>query len=567
MHTEIRPSTKQYIDNHPSTFGSWRKLGRVSVLAAALLSACGGGGGGGADPAANKDITGATGFTYSGDFPIGMALASPGALADSSALIAGGLGIDALGVSTTKTLQQGVWASQADAIATGRLDISSSGLLSVSALFDTSPHTNSQCYGPAVVYTNHDDSHTSGTLPSGDVAMWLDTDTSFSPAEPCGTAQLNALAGSEGAQIQQGVLLTSVLRRLVATDPAHQTPTPLAALDLTSRASTLLAPLLSGVTVYSASAGMSADGSEYAYRIVLTRGSGTSAQTIEVNMLHTPTETTLRYYGVLQITLGYLTADATLGCTDQMSSGLYRTARLTSLDYNRQLNLLSVRALSGQYCGNPSLSSSSHMADLANLTLFGELHVTDYLTSTTRGASRGWRQNFSRWIADINMTDLSSDFVYIWQAQPDGSAGSYSRIFAGTHNFDTNTGQRSLALYHGFADDISVSNGALQGMICNYHGPSSTNTVQPLFQYQTINLGSSASAWAAGGANHIQYAPTNSCSATSMAYDSNSDGSITGADVTSNALMNVTLTSNSDVQEEIQAMGFTSTIVLLAVPE
>ena len=479
MHADIRPSAKQYIDKRPNTFGPWRKLGRVSVLAAALLSACGGGGGGSANPSSGNDDSGASGLTYSGDFPVGMALASPAALADSSTLIAGGLGINALGVSTTKTLQQGVWASQADAIATGRLDVSSSGLLSVSTLFDTTARTNSQCYGPAVVYANHDDSSTSGTLPSGDVAMWLDTDTSFSPAEPCGAAQLNALASSESAQIQQGVLLTAVLRRLVATDPAHQTPTPLAALDLTSRASTLLATLLSGVTVYSASAGMSTDGTEYTYRIVLTRGSGTSAQSIEVNMLHTPTDSALRYYGVLQISLAYLTNDATLGCTDQMSSGLYKTARLTSLDYNRQLNLLSVRALSGQYCGAPSLSSSSHMADLANLTLFGELHVTDYLNSTTRGASRGWRQNFSRWIADMDMTTLSSDFVYIWQAQPDGSAGSHSRIFAGTHSFDDNTGLRSLALYHGFTDDISVSDGTLLGMVCNDHGPGSTTGSKP----------------------------------------------------------------------------------------
>jgi hypothetical protein len=489
-----------------------------------------------------------------------MALASPAALADSSALIAGGLGIDALGVSTTKTPQQGVWASQADAIATGRLDISSSGLLSVSALFDASAHTNSQCYGPAVVYANHEDSSTSGTLPSGDVAMWLDTDTSFSPAEPCGAAQLNAMVGNESAQIQQGVLLMSVLRRLVATDPSHQTPTPLAALDLTSRASTLLTPLLSGATVYSASAGMSADGSEYSYRIVLTRGSGTSAQSIEVNMLHTPTDTTLRYLGVLQITMAYLTSDASLGCTDQMSSGLFKTARLTSLAYNRQLDLMTTRTLSGQYCGMPTLSNTSHMSELATVTLYGELNPRAFVTTTTRGATLGWRQNFSSWTANFYLTDLTGDFLYVWQAQPDGSAGSHARVFAGTHTFNASTGARALALYHaytnGFTDDTSNggTDGELLGMICNDHGPSSSNTVQTLFQYQLINLSSSDSAWA-GGVNHIKYAPTNSCSATSMTYDVNGDGSINGSDFRSNDLMGPT-GQNTTVQQEVNDMGF-----------
>ena len=568
MHAPIPDPAQQYSVNKPTPARLWRHVGRASVLSLALLSACGGGGGGGSSASSgngNNDGSGASGVSYSGDFPIGMAMASPAALADASTLVSGGLGIVAPSVSTTKTLQQGAWASQADAVATGRLDISTSGLLSVGALFDTSARSNSACYGPAVVYANHDDSSTSGTLPSGDVAMWLDDDTTFSPAQPCGAAELNALTGNESAQIQQAILLTSVLRRLVATDPNNQVPTTITPLDLTSRTSALLTPLLSGVTVNSASAGINSDGSEYSYRIVLTRGSGTSAQSIEVNMLHTPTETTLRYYGVLQITLGYLTADATLGCTDQVSSGLYQTSRLTTLDYNRQYDLLSVRALSGQYCGNAAVGSSHHMADLASLTLYGELSPTDYLTSTTRGAARGWRQNFSRWIADISLSELSSDFVYIWQAQPNGSGSNHARMFAGTHTLDAGTGARSLAIYHGFTDDIATSDGTMLGMICNDHGPGSTNTVQPLFQYQLVNLASSASAWAST-INNIKYAPTNSCSAVSMTYDSNGNGSIGVGDVTSNELKAVTLTSNGDVQEEIHAMGFASLLTLLAAP-
>ncbi|MGC4061247.1 MAG: hypothetical protein QM749_10555 [Aquabacterium sp.] len=564
MHAPITDSAKQFSVNKPTPAGLWRQLGRASLLSLALLSACGGGGGGGKDQTNNNnnDGLGASGMTYSGDFPIGVALASPVALTNSSALIPGAMGIVEPPLNTTKTLQQGVWNRQADAVATGRLDIATSGLLSVSALFDTSSRTNASCYGPAVAYANHDDSSSSGVLPIGSVAMWSDDDAASSPAVACGAAQIDALAGHQTAQIQQAMLLTAAMHQLIGSDPSHQTPSTASALNMTSRVSTLLSSLLSGVTVNSATVSLSTDpasgASQYTYRLVLTRGSGSSAQSIEINLIHVNDYTDVVYLGTLQITMGYLTSDASLGCIDQMNGGLYKVARLTSLAYNRQYNTLSLRAKSGQYCGNPTIGGSSHMTELATLNLTNELDPSIYLASNARGSTLGWRKNFSAWVQDVDLSESTNDFMFMWQDQPDGSTNGHARIFGGSNTLDLNTQTRSLTLYHGLAADISMETYALQGFTCNINGPGSNHTMQPMFQYQAMSFGNSDSNWNRSASN-IAYAPTNNCNATSsMRYDVDGDGSITGSEGagTQNSLYGLT-TGNINLEAQLNSMGFT----------
>jgi hypothetical protein len=562
MHAPITDSAKQYSVNQPTVAGVWRQLGRASLLSLALLSACGGGGGGGKDAATgnNSDGLGASGLTYNGDFPIGMTLASPASLADASTLISGGLGIVDPGLSMTKTLQQGVWASQVDAVATGRLAIASSGLLSVGALFDTASRSNSSCYGPAVSYVNHDDSSTSGTLPAGSVAMWSDDDAA-SPPLACGASQLNALTGNQTAQIQQAMLLTSAMHQLIASDPSHLTPSTTTPVDLTSRVSTLLTPVLSGVTVNSATVSLSTDSasgaSKYTYRLVLTRGSGATAQSVEIRLLHTNDYTDLVYLGALQITTGYLTSDASLGCTDQMSGGLYKTARLMSMIYNRHFDMLSLRAKAGQYCGNPTIGGSNHMTELGTVDLNDELVASTYLTSSTRGSTLGWRKNFSAWVQDVDLSTATNDFMYMWQELPDVSANGHARLFGGSNTLDVNAQTRALSLYHGVAADISTETYALQGFVCNANGPGSTNTVQPMFQYQTMSLGSGATTWARG-TTKIAYAPTNSCNASaSMSYDVNG----VSTSNSTNQLQGLT-NGNADVTAQLNDMSLLVNIQL-----
>jgi hypothetical protein len=543
-----------------------RRLALLTATASALLAACGGGGGGGSSsstsPTTSPDTT-STATAVAASFPYGVALGSPTALVQSSSVVTGST-LASLGLSTTMAPQQALASGLSDAVASGRLSLTGNALVSVSELFDTSLPGQASCYGPAVAYLNHDDAPGSnGTLAAGTVAMWADSDNSATPV-PCAAAQLNARTQVLSAQTRQAMLLLGGLRLIVASDSSLSSLTAGTSIDLLSRISPVLSTLLSGVTVNAASVSVNADASEYSYRLVLTRGSGASAQSIELNLLHTPADTDTHFAGVLQITLGYLSTDASLGCSDQRdSASRYKVARLSTLGYNRQDNLLSLRARTGVYCGNPALSASSHLQELAATTLSGELDPAVFVNGSTRGSTLGWRQGFARLSSDVALSDLSSDFVYAWQDQPLGGA-SHARLFAGHSTQDATTQTRTLALFHGYTDDISTTDGTLQGMVCNDGGPGSMHTMNALFQYQQLTLGASASHWTLG-TSAIRYAPTNSCNASAtMSFDLNGTGGVISGEGASFSNTLHGLSGGSlDVQDELIQQGFWSPTLLL----
>jgi len=542
-----------------------RRLATAGLVVSALLSACGGGGGGGGtSDATQSNNTSSSWSTSAAAFPFGLAMGAPTSLQDSSAVVAGGLGITNLGLSATKTLAQGVLSSQADALATGRLSLSGSALLSVNTLFDTSPRGHAACFGPSVGYVNHDDATgTSGTLPSGDVAMWSDLEAG-SPSVACGVAELNAQLQGPSAQTQQALLLLAGLRATVVADSTLSMPSAGSTLDLRSRTSTLLSALLTGVTVQAASVSLNADGSEYSYRLVLTRGSGASAQSLDITLLHTPAETDVRYAGTLQLSLAYLSTDASIGCNDQQDgSGRFKVARLGTLGYNRQDQWLSLRARAGQYCGHPTLAGSSHIAELATLTMSGELDPTVSLSGSTRGSTKGWRQGFMRMTQDSVMSTLTSDFIHAWQDQPQGGSG-HARMFAGYTTLDIGTQTRTLSLFHGHTDDIGSTDGTLLGLICNVGGPGAMATVGALSQYQSLSLSGSASDWALI-TSKIGHAPTNNCQASSgMNFDVDGDGTVASGEGASAGYDLLGLSGGSvDIQDELLLMGFLPPILPL----
>lgn len=560
MHTPFRT-------RHPSFSlpqGAIRRgLACAYLVATSLLSACGGGGGG-----SGGDVSPAAGSLNAGSattslwpFPIGMSVGSPAALANSSALISGGMGLDNLGLRTTMTTQQAVVASQADAVATGRLGLGGSGLVNVAALFDTAARDHAACYGQTVAYLNHDNaSGANGTLPLGEVAIWRDTDPSTSQA--CAAAELAAQTQGVSAQAHQATLLMAALRQAVATDANVPLPTAGSSVDLGNKASTLLTPLLSGATVHAASVALNGDGSEYTYRLVLQRGNGASAQTLEITVLHTPADTDAHYAGVLRLALSYLSTDASIGCADQMdSSARYKVARLISLGYNRQDQWLSLRLRSGQYCGNGS-SNTNQFEELAATAMSGELDPAVFLASNLRGSTPGWRQGFMRMANDVLVSAQTSDFAYAWQDLP-LSGLSRARLFAGHGTLDTSTQARTLALFHGYTDDISTTDGTMRGMICNWSGPGATKTVQNAYQYQQLTLGSSATAWTLGS-SRVHYAPTNSCSASStMRFDANGDGSLGGSEGQSFGSELAVPSGSNDVHDELIQQGYLSPVLLM----
>jgi hypothetical protein len=536
--------------------GRWLAGG---VLAGLLLAACGGGGGGG-----GSDGGAPTGSTVSSSgvpFPIGMTLASPAALAASTSVVSGGLGIVELGIGASTTPLQSVMSSQVDALATGRLNLAGSHLLTLSALFDTSPRSHAACQGPEVAYQNHDDAPGgNGTLARGAVAMWSDTETS-SASLPCGVAELNAQTQGLSAQTNQAMLLMAALRyAIVAT--GIQMPTPGQTVNLATGASSLFTSLLGGISIESASVALNSIGSEYTYRLALAQGSDATAQTLDITLLHTPAETDIRYAGVLQMTQSYLGTDASIGCGDQVdSASRYKVARLTSVGYNRQDQWMSLRVRSGQYCGHPGNSSTAHAGQIATLTTSGEIDPSVYLGGGTRGATKGWRQGFVRMSADVVMSSLTADFVLAWQDQPQAGQG-HARLIAGHSSLDAGT--RTLHIHQGHTDDIAETDGTLLGLLCNAGGPGANGIPQALYQSQTMTLASSATAWSLG-TSHVRHAPTNSCNTSGgMGFDADGNGTL-GASEGAGLSHDLAAPTGgrTDVQDEIIEQGFLPPILLL----
>ena len=129
MHRSFSPRCDKAVPRNPSLrqpalSGRARIWQWASALAAGMaVAACGGGGGGGDAPSTTNTPPGSTVSSSAAPFPIGMSMASPTALAASSSVIAGGLGIVNLGFNTIATTTQSVLSSQVDALATGRLTL------------------------------------------------------------------------------------------------------------------------------------------------------------------------------------------------------------------------------------------------------------------------------------------------------------------------------------------------------------------------------------------------------------------------------------------------------------
>lgn len=544
----------------PRPHPGWRQLRRSALTLGLLLSACGGGGGGGSS--SNAAASGGS-PTSAVAFPFGVGWASSTALVDASSVPGGTTGVTTLNLGAQRTPAPALASAQVDAIANGRTTLAASGWVNTSALFDNTLAADASCWSPAVAYARHDDDASTGTLAAGEVGLWKDQD----PTEPqgaCAATQVSTRLASVSGQAQQALLLLAALRWQVASDSTLGMPNTGQSTDLTAVAGSLLQPVLNGIGVSAASISVSEDGSQQRFRIVLTQGSGASAQSLELALEHTPADTDTHYAGALQVAHTYLSRDASLGCSDQVDgAGRYKLARLLTLGYNRQDEWLSLRARSGLYCGNGSAMSASQIGDLGSLTLSGELDPAVYLSNGTRNGIAGWRRHFLRWSSDHLMSAQTSDFMLAWQDQPQAGNG-HARLLAGHTNLNTSTASRGLMLASGHTDDISITDGVMLGLVCNVGGPGANATVYAGFQWQQASLAAAASGWVLGSSQR-RHAPTNACAATaSMRFDLDGDG-VLGATEGMSATPDLVTPSQDglDSQGELNVRGFQSPVLLL----
>lgn len=503
-----------------------------------LLSACGGGGSSGGELAlalVTSPTTAQASVSASESFPTGLVVASPAELGSASAAAsttARALAVPlGAGAGRAELTDMG---ARIEAVLAGDTSVSLGGLLSFGNLFLQG--SNAGCYGPQLLYANHEDGSgtESGLLPGGDLGLWLPTDAAS--GQPCVVAQLNARTAGVKHATRQGLLLMAVMRATI-TSSGGTLSMPAAGFrtDLTTPFSTVLTalPALTGWTVHAATVSLDPFGKTYTYRLAVSRNAGTSAgRSGEIVLQHRPGATAAAYSGVLRVAGFDLASDATFGCSDRMTSGRYQRARVTTVRYSRQGDQIDFGARSGQYCGAPAdLADTDYARQVASFTT-NELDPAEQLpagapgSAVVAGTSTGWRGNFDRFGGRYDRTTGAGQFLYAWQA---GTGDSHARALAVSSTYDSTVDSRTVQGYFAFTDALATTDGSLLGMVCNWAGPGAVHTPAARFQSQTATLAGLASTFVAT-ASHLGYAPTNACASTTTVFDANADGTLAGGE-------------------------------------
>lgn len=514
----------------PLTWPTVSRFGAVwGVLALATLAmpGCGGGGGGGGGGSSSGPTVSTSGI----GFPIGLGVASPTAVSGS----------------TLVAQTQSDWVRS---IAQGETTPSGTQL-NADKLFQDTRLQSASCYSPSINYESHDDgaANNVGTLNAGGVALWRSTDGA---GQPCSVAQLNTQLAPVTEQLQQGMLISAALRRAVSTSGSGNLPDPGATRDLRSALTSAIGSLLVGVSIDTATVAAASDASLYTYRVVLRRGTGASAETVEVSTVHTPNDTAYRYAGVIRLAHGHLSSRDGYGCTDQVDAGtgLYKVSQITSLGYNRFDDQLSTRLRAAHYCGLGAVSSSDHFANVAESVESGELDPTVSLSTNSRGSVAGWRRDLIRLSSDWNLATFDADHVYGWQVLPsDGAA----RLFA--IHASRSGSLRTFQVFHAFGDDLSTSDGTLLGMYCNWNGPNANaRTMSTAFQTQNLSLNNGS--WSIASEART-YGPTHACQAsTTMRYDASGTGTLVNGLGASSDQLDRPTGGRTDVLSELVERGY-----------
>ena len=530
-----------------------------------LLSACGGGGGSGGELASalvTDTPTTRTSPSASESFPTSLVVASPAEL--------GGTAVAAATTARALAVPLGAGAGRAEltdmgarieAVLAGDTGVSLGGLLSLGDLFLQG--SNAGCYGPQLLYANHEDGSgtASGLLPGGDLGLWLPTDVAS--GQPCVVAQLNARTAGVKHATRQGLLLMAAMRATI-TRSGGVLALPAAGFrtDLTTPFSTVLAalPALTGWTVHAATVSLDPFGKTYTYRLAVSRDAGTSAgRSGEIVLQHRPGATAAAYSGVLRVAGFDLASDATFGCSDRMTSGRYQRARVTTVRYSRQADQIDFGARSGQYCGAPAdLADTDYASQVASFTT-NELDPAEQLpagapgSAVVAGTSTGWRGNFDRFGGRYDRTTGAGQFLYAWQA---GTGDRHARALAVSSTYDSTADSRTVQGYFAFTDALATTDGSLLGMVCNWAGPGAVHTPAAHFQSQTATLAGLASTFVAT-ASRLAYAPTNACASTTTVFDANADGTLAAGEGQGTLpALDAPASPSVSVQDELVSRGY-----------
>jgi hypothetical protein len=426
-------------------------------------------------------------------------------------------------------------------------------------------YTAANCYGPQVLYANHDN----GTppagqppLPGGDVGMWLDRNGDQTTGTPCAAAQLDALMSPVKSRANASLMLGA---RMVALALAGSgLPATATSKSLTTEFQTFMNGVMpSGTTANVTLAGITNNGSDsytYQWRVSFTGGGQT--RWLIVKLTHTKTST--GFEGLLQ----YGSSDLNQPASRQGSCGSGDfTADIGTLKYTKVSATGDIQFSSREapYCVTNSDELVTDFSTFVALEGDGELDPT----KTTAADAMGWDQRgsgFKRFAANFSGTTGAGNYLFAWQA---GIGDSHSRMFAVNGAYNSASEQRDLKAFFGFAPNMATTTnpGHLGALICNWAGPGSNkDQTHRRFQSQVLALTSSATDWAfptsTAADSKIRFAPTNSCdSSATMQFDVDA-GSSTGGTLGAAEGKSVTnsldiATGTNTVFQEITSRGFT----------
>ncbi|OHU87851.1 MULTISPECIES: hypothetical protein [Pseudoalteromonas] len=372
-----------------------------------------------------------------------------------------------------------------DAILKG--DTSISDTFDVGAFYVTGH--NASCFGPVVMYSGHPDapspSSASGSLPSGDLGLWLVSDDS---GDACAVAQTNALL--EGIESQTTMsLMTLASMVAVATADGSSLPAVGSTLDVTGLMND------AGITdVTFSNASIEQTTTQWLYQVELSYQVGSDVYAITLDMTHVPSADAEQYEGYLRYTVEGEVGVSGIEFPGMNCSQNERTLA-GSIAYQRNGDNIVLQARSGTLCGHSvaNVFNSNNIVDVDNI--YNAVSNPD-----------GWSENFSIYGADFDLTTLAGDYAHVWQA---GAGDSHSRVFnIGFNDASLDNGES----HFGYGTSIDDTDGTISGFICNWAGPGADHTLVSKTQRQFFEFDSTLNVYL--GTDHranIEYAPTVSC--------------------------------------------------------
>jgi hypothetical protein len=383
---------------------------------------------------------------------------------------------------------------------------------------------NADCFGPQLYYQNHPDGAdaepapdfiTGATelypsLPTGDLGIWTEYDALTGNA--CAAAQMDAQLDSARRRTFAGlVTMAGVVRRL---SPEQQADVLAGA--TVSVADRMNALSLPNVWFDEANIGLDSESGEWSYKVVLHEAQfdadGTeSALKTSMDMNFNPGSESDRwdYSGAIRFRVEdwFSGPQCSDGAVEHLSSVAFE--RVDQQQLNTEYRY-------GMFCGHGG--SNGFDADNQVDPSYSAVDAVD-----------GWANNFSVFVANVDVYSSAGTYAYTWQA---GAHDSHSRVLnVGLNDHDVVDGEA----WYGYGQSLLSgvdSAGEINGFICNWAGPGNSHALIEKAQRQWLEFDSVSNLFVvpAGGSN-ITYAPTNSCEYDSdtggdFLYDRNLDGAL-----------------------------------------